>query len=198
MEADLSVLETLLTISLGLGLAAACGFRVFVPPLVLSAAGISGWLELSGAEWMATWPAFTVFAVATVLEVLAYYVPWVDNLLDTVSTPAAVVAGAVVSFGVFQGMDPTLEFVLAAVGGGGTAALSHGAMALTRSVSSVTTGGIANPLVATAELGGAVGVSVLSILAPIFGVVVFLVLLVALALMLRRVRGQEEGAAAIA
>ncbi len=79
---------------LGIGLAAACGFRVFVPLLVVSIAAVSGNLELgSGSGWIRTWPALIVFAVATVLEIVAYYVVWLDNLLDTIATPAPAAAG---------------------------------------------------------------------------------------------------------
>ena len=36
-------------------------------------------------------------SVAAVLEIIAYYVPGVDNVLDVVAAPAALIAGTVVS-----------------------------------------------------------------------------------------------------
>src|SRR5947207_9549521 len=91
-------LETLLSVCLGIGLAAACGFRIFVPLLVTSLAAQTGHLTLAGGfQWIGTRPALVAFAVATVLEILAYYVPWIDNLLDVIAGPAAVTAGIVVT-----------------------------------------------------------------------------------------------------
>jgi len=83
-------METLFSVSAGVGLSAACGFRVFVPLLVMSIASLSGHLPLAhGFEWIGTYPALVSFAVATCVEVLGYYIPWVDHALDTIATPAA-------------------------------------------------------------------------------------------------------------
>jgi len=91
-------METILSLLIGIGLSAACGFRVFVPLLVVSVASHTGHLHLSsGFEWMGSDAALIAFAVATVLEVAAYYIPWLDNLLDTVASPAAVIAGTLVT-----------------------------------------------------------------------------------------------------
>ena len=161
MEAALSVL-------LGIGLAAACGFRVFVPPLVLSIAALSGHLTLAkGFAWMGTWPALLAFATATILEVAAYHVPWLDHLLDTVASPAAVVAGTAVAASAMGDLDPFLKWTLALIAGGGAAGLVQVATVKGRILSALTTLGIANPLVATVETAASVAVSVLSVLVPI-------------------------------
>ncbi|MCZ6726974.1 MAG: DUF4126 domain-containing protein, partial [Acidobacteria bacterium] len=103
-------LQTLLSVSLGLGLSAACGFRIFVPFLVMNLAARAGYLSVSGSfEWLAGTPALIMFSVATLLEIAAYYVPWLDNLLDSVATPAAVVAGVVATASVVTGMDPLIK-----------------------------------------------------------------------------------------
>src|SRR6266404_582426 len=91
-------METLLSICVGIGLSAACGFRVFVPLLVMSIAALSGHLTLAhGFEWIGSYPALVAFAVATCLEIAGYYIPWVDNLLDTIATPAAIIAGTIIT-----------------------------------------------------------------------------------------------------
>jgi hypothetical protein len=119
----MDVSTTLLSILAALGLAAACGFRVFVPLLLVSLAARSGHLELSqGFAWIGSTPALICFGTATVLEVLAYYVPVVDNFLDSVATPAAIVAGVVVSAAVMTDIEPWLKWSLATVAGGGLAA----------------------------------------------------------------------------
>ena len=167
-------METLLSIGLGIGLSAACGFRVFVPLLIMGLAAQAGHLALApGFEWIGTSPALAAFAVAACLEIAAYLVPGVDNLLDTVATPAAIVAGTVVTAAAVSEMTPLLKWALAVIAGGGAAATVQVATALSRGASTVTTGGLGNPLVATMELGGAMTLSLLAIALPfIAGIVV--------------------------
>ena len=167
-------METLLSIGLGVGLSAACGFRVFVPLLIMGLAAQAGYLTLApGLEWIGTSPALPAFAVAACLEIAAYFVPGVDNLLDTVATPAAIVAGTLVTAAAVSEMTPSLKWTLAVIAGGGAAATVQVATAFTRGASTVTTGGLGNPLVATMELGGAMTLSLLAIALPLIaGIVV--------------------------
>ena len=66
---------------LGICLSAACGLRVFLPFLVVSVAAKFGLLELRESwMWIGSWPAITAFSTATVLEIGAYYVPWLREL----------------------------------------------------------------------------------------------------------------------
>jgi hypothetical protein len=160
--------QMLLSFLVGVGLAAACGFRVFVPLLVMSAAAQAGHLSLaSGFEWIGTKPALIAFAAATVLEVLGYFIPFVDHLLDIAAAPAAAVAGIVVMASSLVGMSPFLRWSLALVAGGGVASLVHFGTGAVRLASTATTGGLGNPAVASAELGGAAALSVLAITLPL-------------------------------
>ena len=159
---------TILSIVIGVGLSAACGFRVFIPPLVISLAAMSGHLQLAhGFEWMGTVPALIAFAVASGLEITAYYVPWLDNLLDSVATPAAVVAGIVVTASMVTDFSPMLKWTLAIIAGGGAAGLVQGATVITRAASTVATGGAGNSVLATAELGGSLLTAVLAVFLPL-------------------------------
>jgi len=163
-----NAMSTGLSVALGLGLAAAAGFRIFVPLLVLSIAGMSGHLPLSrGMDWIASVPALVAFGTATVLEVIAYYVPWLDHLLDVVATPAAVLAGVVASASVMVDLPPLVKWGVALIDGGGAAGLVQGATMLTRLKSSVTTAGLANPIVSTFELVGSLATSLLSLVMPV-------------------------------
>ena len=174
-------MDTVLSVCLGIGLSAACGFRVFVPLLVMSIANLSGNLTLAhGFEWIGTYPALITFSVATALEIGGYYIPWLDHLLDTIATPAAIVAGTVVTASMVTGMSPMLKWTLAVIAGGGAAGLVQGATVVARGISLAGSGGLANPVVATMELGGAVGTSVMAILAPVLVMVVAGLLLVVL------------------
>jgi len=165
-------METTLSLLIGIGLSAACGFRVFVPLLVASVAAHTGHLKLAaGFSWMGSDAALIAFAAASVLEVAAYYVPWIDNLLDSIATPAAVVAGTMVTASLVTDMSPFLKWTLAAIAGGGVAGAVQGTTVLARALSSTGTGGMANPIVSTVELGGSVLTSLLALVVPVLVVV---------------------------
>ena len=165
-------METALSILVGLGLSAACGFRVFVPLLAVNIAARSGHLSLAtGFDWMGSDAALVAFGVATALEIAGYYIPWVDHLLDTVATPAAVVAGTLVTASMVTDLSPFLRWSLAVVAGGGIAGAVQVTTVLTRAASTASTGGLANPLVATAELGGSVVTSLMALIVPVATVV---------------------------
>ena len=169
-------LELILSICLGIGLSAACGFRVFVPLLGISAAAIKGHVQLaSGFDWIGSWPAFACFLTATILEISAYYVPWIDNLLDSIATPAAVVAGTVVTASVITDMSPLLQWTLAIIAGGGTAGVIQSSTVALRGTSTLTTGGLANFLVATGELIASVCTTVLAFMLPVLCAAVVLI-----------------------
>ncbi len=171
-------MELLLSICVGLGLSAACGFRIFVPLLVTSIAAHSGHLSLAPSfDWIGSPAALTAFSIATALEVGAYYVPWLDNFLDTVATPAAVVAGTVVTASMVTDVSPFLKWSLAVVAGGGMAGAVQATTVLARGLSLTGTGGLANPLVATAELGGSFLTAVAAVIAPFFAIGLVLLLI---------------------
>lgn len=188
-------METLLAFLVGIGLSAACGFRVFVPMLVVSAAAWAGWLPLAtGFEWLGTLPALVAFSVATVVEVAGYYVPWVDNALDTVAGPAAMVAGTVLMASVITDVNPFLKWSLAIIAGGGTAATVQGMTTLARAGSSMVSFGFLNPILATLELLGSTGLAMLVIAVPLTGVVVLAAVLVLGVKLFRRWRQPAVGA----
>jgi hypothetical protein len=164
----MSTIDPLLGVGLGLGLAAACGFRVFVPLLAISVGALTGHIPLSsGFAWIGTVPAAIAFGTATALEIAAYYIPWFDHLLDTVATPAAVAAGMVASASVMVDLPPVLKWGVALIGGGGVAGLLQGATVLLRLKSLAVTGGAANALVSTVELLGATGTVILAVVLPL-------------------------------
>ena len=169
-------MDLIMGVCLGIGLSTACGLRVFVPLLVMSIASLSGHLSLSPEfDWIGTYPALVAFAIAAVIEILLYLVPFFDNLLDTIATPAAIIAGIIATASCVSEVSPFLQWSLAIIAGGGSAGALQGITALTRGASTATTGGLGNPVVSTAEMGGAI---LLSILAIVFPVLVCLVVIV--------------------
>ena len=174
-------MELLFSVALGIGLSAACGMRIFAPFAVMSGAALAGQLSLSsGFAWIGSYEALVVFSVATLLEILSYYIPWVDNLLDTIATPTAIVAGALATAAVLTDMSPLMRWTLAAIAGGGTAGIIQMGTTWVRGLSSVTTGGMGNFMLATGEWMGAFTTATLAILFPlaVLAVIVSLLFLV--------------------
>lgn len=190
-------MDTALSIAAGVALAAACGFRVFVPLLAVSLAARAGQLPLApGFQWLGTDAAAIALGTATILEVAAYYVPWLDHLLDGIGAPVATAAGVAAAAAVFADLPPLLRWTLAVVAGGGAAGAVHGATSLGRLKSLAFTAGLANPVVATAELGGAIATSVLALALPVAALAFLLagLLLLAWAARRRRRAGAGDGA----
>jgi hypothetical protein len=141
---------------------------VFVPLFITSIASLSGYLSLSpGFQWIGTYPALVAFAVATCAEIIGYYIPWVDNLLDTIATPAAAVAGTVVMASSIPQMSPFLKWSLAIIAGGSIAGAVQSATTITRLASTATTWGLGNPVISTIEAVGSIALSILAIALPV-------------------------------
>ncbi len=172
--------KVLLSLVMGLGLSASCGFRVFVPLLAASIATKMGILHLGeGFQWMGSTAAIICFGAATIFEIAGYYIPFVDNALDTVTTPASVIAGTLLTASaILPDIDPMLKWGLGIIVGGGSAGIIQAGTALTRATSTATTAGVANPIVATVEHILAIFGSIFSIVIPfvIAGVVCVLIL----------------------
>jgi hypothetical protein len=163
-----STLSSFVSIALGIGLAAATGFRIFVPLLLAGLAARAGWIPLNeGFTWLMTTPALLTLGTAAVFETLAYYIPGVDHLLDAIAGPAAVVAGVIASASVMTNIAPGLMWPLAIIAGGGVAGLTKGSSALIRAKTGAATAGLGNPVVSTAETAGAAVLSVLAIALPL-------------------------------
>ncbi|MBT7028866.1 MAG: DUF4126 domain-containing protein [Verrucomicrobia bacterium] len=177
-------MEAILSIMMGVALSSTCGFRVFVPLLAVSigtrAQDANGQplIELAGGfDWLSSDIALMVFVVATLFEIGGYYIPWIDNLLDTIASPASIVAGTVITASFITGMDPWLQWLLGVVAGGGAAGAVQATTVVARAGSTVTTGGLGNPIVASVETSGAFLGSALSIVAVKFAIVVFVLVL---------------------
>lgn len=186
-------LNTLFSIALGIGLAAATGFRVFVPLLVAGLAARAGYISLIDSfQWLQSTPALLALATAAVLETLAFYIPGVDHLLDVLAGPLAIAAGVLTSASVMVDLPAEARWPIALVAGGGIAGLTKTGAALLRLKSTTLTGGLGNPVVSTAETASAATISVLAILAPILCVVAAIALAVYLLRRSRRAGAQPR------
>ena len=174
---DFSI-ESLIGIALGIGLAAATGFRIFIPLLLVGLAARFDILPLGdGFHWLATTPALLTLGTAAVLETLGYYIPGVDHALDVLAGPATLLAGIVASAAVMTEVPPAVLWPVAVIAGGGAAGLTKGSTALLRAKSGVATGGLANPVVSTVETVGATGITILAIAVPLLCFVAVVALL---------------------
>ena len=179
---------------MGISLAAASGFRVFLPPFLMSLAVKVSLIDIdlvgSQFEFFTSTPAIIILGIATVAEFAAYYTPWIDNILDTIATPAAVLAGIGVTAISLEGSEPIVQWAIAVIAGGGMSATIQTATVATRGISSTFTLGVANPVVATSENIASVALTIIAILFPILAIV-FAVLLASL-LISRRINKNRD------
>ena len=173
-------LPYLISAFIGIGLAAATGFRLFLPMFAVSLASYMGWIpQNENFQWLSGLPTLIATGIAMIVEILAYYIPFVDHLLDTISIPLATVAGSVMFASQFTELGTFPQWALALIAGGGTAAAISSGFAGTRAASTATTGGFGNSVVATTETAGAGLMSFLALAAPVIAFVVAVLLLIA-------------------
>lgn len=173
------ILPYILSAFIGIGLAAASGFRVFLPLFAVSLASYFGWIPMSESfQWLSGLPTLIATGIAMLVEILAYYIPFIDNILDTLSIPLATIAGSVLFASQFIDMGSFSNWALAIIAGGGTAATIATGFAGTRALTTSTTGGIGNHLVSTTETAGAGMMSVLALILPILAFIFTIILIV--------------------
>ena len=187
-------IELILTILMGIGLSAASGFRIFIPFLVVSIASLTGNLTLSESfSWIGTVPALMTFGVATIFEIAGYYIPWVDNILDTITSPLAVIAGAVLMASVVTDISPLVKWTLAIIAGGGVAGTIQSLTGITRAASSITTGGLGNPAVSSVESGSSITLSAMAIFIPVIaGLIVIALVTWALKVLINKLTAKSK------
>jgi hypothetical protein len=169
--------QTITATALGIALAACCGFRVFVPMLV---AGLASRFHIfhfaDSFSWLASTPALIALFAATIAEISAYYVPFIDNILDTISAPLAAVAGTLLATSVIPIDNEWMKWIIGIIAGGGGAGLISSGTGLLRLFSSKTTLGAGNAVVATGENTAAIGGSILAFTIPLIMAALFILL----------------------
>lgn len=188
-------MDIFIAICIGIGLAASSGFRIFIPLLAANIAALTGFHQFgSGFEWLNGWTAFYILLTASIAEITAYYIPWLDNVLDHIAMPVAVAAGTLLSASFISAdWEPALKWALALLAGGGTAGIIHSGMGLLRLGSTATTGGLGNPVVTTAENGASIGFSVMALLVPVFVIIIVLLLILYILRKMMRLKSGSAG-----
>ena len=191
---NIPYLPYVLSAFMGIGLAAATGFRVFLPMFAVSLASFMGWIPVNESfEWLSGLPVLITTAIATVVEILAYYIPFVDHVLDTMSVPMATIAGSIMFASQFADVGTFPQWALALIAGGGTAAAISSGFAGTRAASTATTGGFGNSVVATTETAGAGVMSFLAMAAPVIAFIVTILLIIAVIVLGRKLWRKLQG-----
>ncbi|WCO03075.1 DUF4126 domain-containing protein [Psychroserpens ponticola] len=184
--------ETIISIFLGIGLSASVGFRVFVPLFALSLASYFNVWELNESwMWIGSLTAVVTLGVATLVEIFAYYIPYIDNVLDAIAIPLAAIAGTAVMVSTVADLSPVITWALAIIAGGGTAAAVAGSSGTIRLASTSTTGGIANPLVSTIETGTSVVMSAFSIFIPVIAFIFVIIILYVIFRLYKKIRPSQ-------
>ncbi len=179
MSDQIPFLPYIISAFIGIGLAAATGFRVFMPMFAVSLASYLGWIPMNESfEWLAGLPTLITTGIAMVAEILAYYIPFIDHLLDTISVPLVTIAGSVMFASQFADIGTFPQWALALIAGGGTAAAISSGFAGTRAASTATTGGLGNSVVATTETAGAGIMSFLALVAPVIAFIAAVALII--------------------
>lgn len=185
--------DAFLAILTGLGLSMACGFRVFIPPLIVSIAAQTGYLELSESfQWLSEWPTLIALSIATVGDVIAHEFPVVDDMLNVVEAPLAPIAATILSVSLITDMDPLLKWGLAAIAGGGSAGALHVARSFLKSVLNASTAGVSTPVVSLVEDAAAIVTPIMVILAPVLVLFLFLCVVGVTALALKKWIGKRR------
>lgn len=185
---NIPFLPYVLSAFIGIGLAAATGFRVFLPMFAVSLASYMGWIPMNeNFQWLAGLPTLITTGIATIVEILAYYIPFVDHILDILSVPLATVAGSVMFASQFADISTFPQWALALIAGGGTAAAISSGFAGTRAASTATTGGLGNSVVATTETAGAGIMSFLALAAPIIAGIAAIILVIVVIVLGRKI-----------
>ena len=185
---NITYLPYIISAFIGIGLAAATGFRVFLPMFAVSLASYMGWIPMNESfQWLSGLPTLIATGIATVVEILAYYIPYVDHLLDTLSIPLATVAGSVMFASQFADIGTFPQWAFALIAGGGTAAAISSGFAGTRAASTATTGGLGNSVLATTETAGAGIMTFLAMAAPFIAFICAIILLVVVLVLGRKI-----------
>ena len=133
------------------------------------------------ARFFAMTPVIIAMGVLYAIEFVADKIPAIDHIWDVIHTFIRPLAGALVAWAAVSDRLPKGAVILASVIAGGTALGAHLTKASVRAASTVTTGGLANPLLSLIEDVFAFGNTVVAILLPwlvlavVFAVTIFFV-----------------------
>jgi|TARA_B100001094_G_C18073037_1_gene741124 hypothetical protein len=183
----------IISICIGIGLSAATGFRVFLPPLVVGLLSRVGFIDLGESWiWLSDDASLLVLVSAALIESFAYFLPWLDNLLDVIMSPMAIVSGIVLSAAFLDGINPGFQWALSIIAG---VSLSGGVQASTvflRGLSTASTAGILNPMFSIAENSISLFLTLTALFFPLIAIVVLVLLLIVIRKIIRKLLDKKR------
>lgn len=191
---------------IGSSLAASAGLNAWMPLFLLGLADrfIPAMQLPGGWSWLSSDVALWIIGVLLVLEIIADKIPALDSINDIVQTvlrPASggIAFGAGASAQTIAVDDPTSFFAdnawVPIVVGIGIALAVHVVKAVGRVGANTVTGGLAAPVLSTAEDGASFLLAVSAIVVPVLALVLLIGLIVAAVALARRRRARRRDAA---
>ncbi len=179
---------------MAIGLSAACGFRIFIPPLSYGLLYRADLVQLEdGWTWIGNEWVIAILALASIIEICANLIPWLDNFLDILATPTSIAAGTVLSSSCLTNFDPGLQWMLSVMSGVLITGGFQFSTVSIRGLSSIFTGGCFNPIFSIIEDFISIGITLSIILFPLIGIIVIILIAFLIwrlyLLMIRRKRG---------
>lgn len=190
----------------GAGLAAAAGLNAYIPLLVMGLAGRLEWIQLPGGwTWLQNEWVLVIIGALLVVELVADKVPAVDSINDWIQTVVRPASGGIVFAGgvgtsTVAVDDPDGFFSSGAwvpvVVGIVLALLVHLGKMVLRPVANLTTGGVAAPVLSTAEDGVSLVMVIFALVAPVLVVIGLAAMVLGFVLLVRRSRRRRRARAA--
>lgn len=165
----------------GLLLAAATGFRVFLPLCALSWMIRFDVIAVSDSfEWLANDAALIALSTAVVLEFIGDKFPAVDSALDSLGTILKPIAGAIVLTASLSEWNPVYATIIGIAAGGAAAEGIHLLKSSGRVVANMATLGIAAPVISLFEDVFTIFLIVAAVLFPLIALAILAVIIVAI------------------
>ena len=118
------------------------------------------------ARFFASTPVLIVVAVLYLIEFVADKIPTVDHIWDVIHTVIRPIAGALVAFAAVSNQIPRGAVIIATILAGSVALGAHATKATLRGASTLSTGGLGNPILSLIEDLFAFASAIIAILLP--------------------------------
>jgi hypothetical protein len=175
----------------GLGLSGAAGLNAWLPAFAGALLTRLGVVELGEPfDELSKTPALVVLGVLTVADFVGDKIPAVDHVLHSIGTVIAPISGTVLFAG-----ETDASLIVSLLAGGSTAGAVHAARSAVRPLSTVTTGGIGNPVLSLLEDLGSALLTLFAFVVPVLAVLAVVAVLVLGLVLWRRARLRRAASA---
>ena len=175
----------------GLGLSGAAGLNAWLPAFAGALLTRLGVVELGEPfDELSKTPPLIVLGVLMAADFVGDKIPAVDHVLHSVGTVVAPISGTILFTG-----ETDASLIVSLLAGGSTAEAVHAARTAVRPLSTVTTGGIGNPVLSLLEDLGSALLTLFAFVVPVLAVLAVVALLVLGLVLWRRARRRRAASA---